>query len=129
MKNKNVSIFSNLCPVCHEGHVFKHFWFIEIKCPSCEISFEKEDGYFFGPMIISYFITLLAVLPVLLMVIFKDGTDQTLGMTIMAVIVCVIGPILYRYSKLVWLHIETGFARKMQAEQDRAQKIADERRQ
>ena len=124
MNRAKVSVFSNVCPKCHEGHVFRHFLFIEKRCSSCDLEFEKEEGYFFGPMIIAYFITLLLALPLLLFFMFKEEPDFGIGVFATSILCAIAGPILYRYSKLVWLHAETGFGRTMQAEKDRAEVIS-----
>lgn len=126
MKKKSVSVFSNVCPKCAEGKVFRHFFFINRYCPNCDMLFEKEEGYFFGPMIISYFLTLLAALPLLLMALFKPESDVGQGLFAAAVVTAIVGPIIYRYSKLVWLHLETKFDDEMQAEKNRGQKLSDE---
>lgn len=114
------SIFANLCPSCKAAPVFRSFFMINKNCPNCQIKFEKEEGYFFGPMIISYFLTLFLATPILLIMTFKYETDFTTAMLLVGAFVLLVGPILYRYSKLVWLHLESGFAQKMKLEQDRA---------
>lgn len=128
MKKTKPSLFSNVCPRCHEGRVFRYFFSIHRECPSCGLRFEKEEGYFFGPMIISYFVTLLFALPVLLVLVFKMESEAGTGMLAAGAVIVVLGPVFYRYAKLVWLHLETKFDEQMQAEHERARKIAESRK-
>lgn len=119
---KNVSVFSNVCPVCHGAPVFQYFFSIHRECKNCGLRFEKEEGYFFGPMIIAYFVTLFLTLPLLLLMVFKYESELPVAMTAAGFMVVVVGPILYRYSKLVWLHIETRFDRTQDSEREKGKK-------
>jgi uncharacterized protein (DUF983 family) len=128
MKKDKPSLFSNVCPRCHEGRVFRFFYSINRTCPVCDLRFEKEEGYFFGPMIISYFVTLLFALPVLLFLVFKMEAEAGTGMLAAGALIVVLGPIFYRYAKLIWLHLETRFDVSMQVEHERARKMASEQK-
>jgi uncharacterized protein (DUF983 family) len=124
---KNVSIFSNRCPECHQGKVFNYFFFINKRCPHCNFLFEREEGYFLSPMIISYGMSLLLTLPLALLMIFKYEMEFAAAMSAQGVFIVITGPILYRYAKLMWLHLETRFDQKMQAEKARGAALAKKR--
>lgn len=55
-------LFKNECPNCYKGKVFrdKSFFFslgfpkMNKHCSHCHFKFEKEPGYFFGAMFVSY---------------------------------------------------------------------------
>lgn len=55
-------LFKNECPNCYKGKVFrdKSFFFslgfpkMNEHCSHCHFKFEKEPGYFFGAMFVSY---------------------------------------------------------------------------
>ncbi|MEJ6711196.1 MAG: DUF983 domain-containing protein [Flavobacteriales bacterium] len=58
---KVYSIFYNKCPRCNEGDFFyshpyhlKKFGKKHDNCEVCDLKFEKEPGFFFGSMYISY---------------------------------------------------------------------------
>ena len=58
---KVFSIFYNKCPRCNEGDFFyshpyhlKKFGLKHFKCEVCHLKFEKEPGFFFGSMYVSY---------------------------------------------------------------------------
>ena len=56
------NIFTNKCPNCSKGKVFadKSFYFsmgfpkMNKTCSHCGFTFEKEPGFFFGAMFVSY---------------------------------------------------------------------------
>ena len=55
------SFLGGKCPQCHEGNVFthkasnlKHFREMHDHCPSCNVKFESEPGFFWGAMYFSY---------------------------------------------------------------------------
>jgi len=62
--NKNSSgsaLLSGKCPACREGNVFKypvsrisHFAEMNHECPVCHSSFEREPGFYYGAMFITY---------------------------------------------------------------------------
>lgn len=52
------------CPQCHEGRLFKFHWWnlfnfaqMHEHCPSCDLRYEVEPGFFYGAMYISYAFT------------------------------------------------------------------------
>ncbi len=100
------SLFSNLCPSCERAPVFRSFLSMNRECPSCGIAFEKESGYFIGAMIASYFLGVFLAFPVLLGLIFfaRAGTALSIGAT--AVLILLLQPLLFRYSRLLWIQIE-----------------------
>mgnify|MGYP006206645825 CR=1 FL=1 len=71
-------IVSEKCPVCGEGHVFAkkgnpllfQMPRMETNCKVCGHKFEREPGYFFGSMFISYAIAVAEMILVFLVTIF-----------------------------------------------------------
>ncbi len=56
------ALVGHQCPNCHEGKIYKEptiFWFGKMNdnCPSCGHKFDKEPGFFFGAMYVSYALT------------------------------------------------------------------------
>lgn len=76
------------------------------KCTHCGHQFENEEGHYIGAMIISYFLTAFLALPPLLISVFIYKIEFELMIWIACVQVLITGPILYRYSKLIWIHME-----------------------
>lgn len=55
------SMFKNKCPRCHQGDVFvnhkpfsRQFDQMHTHCAHCELKYEKEPGFFYGAMYVSY---------------------------------------------------------------------------
>lgn len=62
--SKLYSIFAMKCPRCHEGDVFetrnpyKKMTALKETCPHCGLRYEKEMGFFFGAMYVSYMLNI-----------------------------------------------------------------------
>ena len=62
LTNMLYSSFGNKCPKCHKGNVFKynnpynlkHFDEMNTECPCCGEIFERETGFYYGAMYVSY---------------------------------------------------------------------------
>jgi hypothetical protein len=76
------------------------------KCPSCGGVFEKEPGYFMGAMIAAYFLGILLVTPTLVICLFGMEMETAPAITIGAVQLLIMTPILFRFSRLMWIQIE-----------------------
>jgi uncharacterized protein (DUF983 family) len=55
------SVSKNKCPRCHQGDVFVHghaykkgFDQMHTHCSNCHLKYEKEPGFFYGAMYVSY---------------------------------------------------------------------------
>jgi uncharacterized protein (DUF983 family) len=65
MGNTIQHICSGTCPNCHKGKIFERKGgFLQLKlpkmnkkCSNCGYVFEKEPGYFYGAMYVSYMLT------------------------------------------------------------------------
>ncbi len=113
------SLFSNLCPSCERAPVFGGFLSMNRACPSCGTVFEKESGYFIGAMIASYFLGVFLAFPVLIALIFfaRAGIALSIGAT--AALILVLQPLLFRYSRLLWIHIEHRLTKAIHQNQKR----------
>lgn len=106
------SIFNQKCPRCHEGNVFenknpfKKMTAVHSNCSHCGLRYEKEPGFFFGAMYVTYmfniafFVTCIVAYFVLL-----DQYISGLFLMIFYVVMTVIlTPIYYRLSRMIWLN-------------------------
>ncbi|MBI3542862.1 MAG: DUF983 domain-containing protein [Deltaproteobacteria bacterium] len=95
----------NLCPYCREGKIFASFLKMNAKCPSCGLVFEREPGYFLGAMSISYSMGFVGILPVFLILLFKDvSLAWTVGVP--AVQIVLMSPFMFRISRLIYIHMD-----------------------
>ena len=62
---KLYSIFNHKCPRCLEGDIYANKSSYDLKnitnmnhsCDKCELDFEREPGYYYGAMYVSYALT------------------------------------------------------------------------
>lgn len=106
------SIVTCKCPRCREGIVFIHknpyhpkFSQIHEKCDQCELVYEMEQGFWYGAMYVSYALGVAMAVPtVLLLTIFTELSIFEITGVIFGMLVLTM-PLLFRYSRSVWLHI------------------------
>jgi len=101
------AVLRQRCPRCLEGRVFSGFLTMRDVCPVCGHVFEREPGYFVGAMYVSYamaiplYLAFVAVLRPLLRG-FSDIAVLAAGLPL----VCLCAPILFRYSRVIWMHFD-----------------------
>lgn len=111
------SVVRNKCAKCHEGDVFiyknpynlKKFDKMHEHCSACDAKYEKEPGFFFGAMYVSY--ALMSALFISSFVIdnlwIHSETWQYMTFLVTAMILSV--PLTYRWSRLIWINFFTKF--------------------
>lgn len=104
---------SNLCPKCREGKIFRGIMRMNSKCPVCGNVFEKEEGYFIGAMIASYFISFFLAVPVFLLSVFVFELEMPFALLLVSAQLLILFPILFRFSRLVWIHIESDLTKSI----------------
>lgn len=108
------SLVKSKCPNCEKGSVFASRGnILKFKgpvmnktCPVCEYKFEREPGYFFGAMFISYALTIAQAMSVYF-VIWLLGLNLSVDM-IMLIITLVLVILLFpnfRASRIIWMYI------------------------
>jgi uncharacterized protein (DUF983 family) len=101
------AIVRQRCPRCRRGPVFGRFMSMHERCAGCGLKFEREPGYFLGAMYASYAFGLVTTaywLPMLLM-----GVNPFLVIGIPTIHLLLQTPISFRYSRVLWLHLDHGF--------------------
>ncbi|MBP6334041.1 MAG: DUF983 domain-containing protein [Bacteroidia bacterium] len=106
------SVWNNKCPRCHQETVFekanpynlKFMFRMKPVCAHCEERYEKEPGYFYGAMYVSYALTsLFFIILFLLDIFFFHLGTQLLFILIPGILL--ISPITFRWSRLIWLNM------------------------
>jgi uncharacterized protein (DUF983 family) len=107
------TILQHKCPRCRKGKMFVYpvsYRFSRITkmhdhCPSCNLKFEREPGFFYGAMYISYALTvaLWVAIAVAMAVLslFDPWTYLVAGIVILLISI----PFMYRLSRSIWLSI------------------------
>lgn len=112
-ETKFYSIVHRTCPRCHEGPFFvshpydlKHAGELHKKCPVCDLRYEKEPGFFWGALFVSYAQTIAfsllvfgAVWQLLPDLRYLWMASIVVGATVIA------APYLYALSKIIWANL------------------------
>lgn len=111
--NKLYSIFSFRCPKCHKGkflkyhpYDLKHVGEIHECCSNCGLKYEKEIGFFYGAMYVSY--ALGVALFVTLWVsfnLFFPNASSAFQITTITLASIFLAPYLYALSKIIWINL------------------------
>ncbi|WP_196892800.1 DUF983 domain-containing protein [Aureivirga marina] len=109
-----INIAKGVCPNCQEGKMFKErggllkFKFPQMyeNCPSCNHKFEKEPGFFYGAMYISYAVSVAEGIAtyVISSFFFTQKLDYRI-MIIIAIVLLSMTVINYRISRVIWAYI------------------------
>ncbi|EEI93445.1 DUF983 domain-containing protein [Sphingobacterium spiritivorum] len=112
LSNELKSALEGKCPRCRKGDLFKAplFSFRSKKmnetCPHCGLKFEKEPGYFYVAMYISYAFNVAELLTACFATYFLTNNLESpwlyLGVSLSAAIL--MAPVNYRYSRVVLLY-------------------------
>jgi len=93
------------CPRCGRGKMFGRLWQMARLCPVCELEFEREPGYFTGAMYISYGLAVISVIPTSWL-LFRWAVPDGWLYGVIAAQLILTSPILWRYSRTLWLHLD-----------------------
>lgn len=108
MRTRAWAILAQRCPRCLRGRVFDGLVRMHPTCPSCELAFEREQGYFLGAMYFSYGLGLLAIgAPVTWLIFVRAHPWLVVGVA--AALLLLLAPLLFRYSRVLWLHFDQHF--------------------
>jgi uncharacterized protein (DUF983 family) len=103
--NRPLAILLQRCPVCLRGRAFRSFLGMHKDCPVCGIHFERESGYFLNAMFFAYVLGFLIITPVALYLYIR-GTTTVEFSVVISVILLVIWPWIFRYSRVLWMHVD-----------------------
>ncbi len=94
------------CPRCLSGEVFESLWKMRRTCPSCQLEYEREQGYFLGAMYISYGMGLALGVPMLLWMRVFWNFSRTEFLLALVLTLALLSPLMFRYSRIFWIHID-----------------------
>jgi len=105
-----LSILKCKCPDCSKGYVYKKHHFFSFSkmnntCSECSLLFEKEPGFFFGAMFVSYGLVVAECVAVFVAcgVLFFDNWFSYYLIPILLLSVAVFAPFNYRLSRVIWI--------------------------
>ncbi|HYK76020.1 MAG TPA: DUF983 domain-containing protein [Daejeonella sp.] len=100
------------CPRCRTGRIFANPMYgfkgqkMNLRCPHCDLLFEREPGYFYVAMFVSYALNVaeLVSLAVATYVFTGNLENPYLYMAVLFIGVFLLSPFNYRYSRVVLLY-------------------------
>lgn len=106
-------IFTNKCPSCGEGKIFIKTGFFNLRlpkmhshCSNCNLKYEKEVGFFWGAMFVSYALLVAEIITFIVAskVLFNTTLDNTMIWLI------VLGILLtskfnFKLSRVIWIYL------------------------
>lgn len=106
------------CPLCGTKPIFDGWFQLRARCPGCNFSFEREEGYWVGALIAN-----IAIAEGLFGLLFLGGIIATYPdvpwtqLGIASAIAMVVLPIaFYPLSKMVWLWVDLAYIHPMDAD-------------
>jgi hypothetical protein len=78
-------------------------------CDVCGLRFEREPGYFLGAMYVSYGMGVFTILPISMLLILVAGWSLVPVLALLFVQTFVSMPLFYRYSRIIWIHVDQAF--------------------
>jgi uncharacterized protein (DUF983 family) len=99
------AILRQRCPVCLRGRVFRGLWRTREQCSVCETRYDREHGYFVGAMYLAYGLGVLILVPLTVWLMALDVSVWWIALIAeLQIVVC--SPLLFRYSRVLWLHLD-----------------------
>lgn len=114
MSSTIAHILNNDCPHCHQGKIFKEksiffkFGFPKMNshCSHCQYKFEKEPGFFFGAMYVSYGLTVAeSIATYVIAQFFFDKAFDLRLIPIIGVVILAMASFNIRLSRLLWIYM------------------------
>ncbi len=107
------SVVNAKCPHCHQGDFFethnpynlKKFDKMHHRCPVCNEDFERETGFYYGAMYVSYGLTVAFGVAVYIVICGLLKFDEITFLITFAILQLLLMPVFYRLSRLVWINI------------------------
>ena len=110
--SKLYSVFLNKCPRCHEGQFFKYspfnltkFGDINPRCSVCNESLERETGFYFGAMYVSYGLYLAVTLSSFLIFVVWLNFEVVHVLAVLVPLYFLLMSPFFRFARLIWINI------------------------
>jgi len=108
------AILRQRCPRCRQGRIFLYSIFrgfprMCLRCPICDLKFQREEGYFLGAMYISFGLALaiIALIAALLWAI--TGWWITKDVIWAVVLFLPLAPSISLFARVLWIYLDQTF--------------------
>ncbi|WP_339836815.1 DUF983 domain-containing protein [uncultured Maribacter sp.] len=111
--SKVLDVLKCKCPNCKKGKVFSDQGNILMfrmpkmnkRCTECDFKFEKETGFFFGAMFVSYALTVAQMIVSLVLFWHFIDLSPLRVFAIIAAISILLSTVNFRISRSIWIYI------------------------
>lgn len=111
--SKVLDIIKCKCPNCKEGKVFKDQGNILLlrmpkmneRCTECNFKFERETGFFFGAMFVSYALAVAQMIVCLVLFWHFIDLSPIPVFAIIATVTLLLSTVNFRLSRAIWIYI------------------------
>ncbi|MCK0159641.1 DUF983 domain-containing protein [Allomuricauda sp. F6463D] len=111
--NKVVDALNCKCPNCKKGNIFMHggnilllnFPKMNDRCPECNYKFEREPGFFFGAMFVSYALAAAQMITSLVIFWYLIDLSPLKVFVIIGVIAFLLSTINFKLSRSIWIYM------------------------
>lgn len=97
------------CPYCAGAQIFQGWFALREQCPTCGVSYEREEGYFLGAFAINLVVAEIVALTVALGLIFGTGLRRAdlIWQELVAIGLAVALPLLFfPYARTLWIALD-----------------------
>lgn len=109
------NILREKCPKCEEGKVFAekgNIFLLRLPkmnptCSHCQHKFEKEPGYFFGSMFVSYAVTVAEMIPFFFIANLFIDSYVTI-VVLIGLLSILMSTFNFRFSRMIWMYLLDG---------------------
>jgi len=111
--SKVIDALNCKCPNCKKGKIFKNRGNILLlnipkindRCPDCSYKFERETGFFFGAMYVSYGLAAAQMISSLVVFWYFIDLSPLRVLVIIAVIALLLSTINFKLSRSIWIYL------------------------
>ncbi len=115
------SLATNTCPRCHKGKVFesnnpynyKNGLKMKEQCSCCKLKYEREPGFFFGAMYVSYALTSGLFIVFYLVDSLWLHLETWLLLTLIITSIIALFPVNFRFGRLIWMNFFTRYNKEL----------------
>jgi uncharacterized protein (DUF983 family) len=111
--SKIIEALNCKCPNCKNGKIFKNggnVLLVKIptmneRCPECNYKFERETGFFFGAMFVSYALAAAQMIASLVIFWYFIDLSPLLVFAIIAIIAFLTSTTNFKLSRSIWIYL------------------------
>jgi len=106
------SILTSQCPSCKKAPIFKpsNGGILQIpkmfeRCSSCNYKFERETGFFFGAMFVSYALAAAEMISIFIIFWYFFGWTPLMVFVLVAIMAALLSTFNFRWSRTIWIYL------------------------